>query len=247
SVTYGAGGSTRDRTRDLVVEINSAANWPAMAHLTCIGHTKAELIALLDDYHGTGVHNILALAGDPPADGSPAEGDFTYAHELVDLIRSRRGSDSSVGVAAHPELHPRSTERAKDRQHLAEKLAKADFAITQFFFDPAQYFDMVQEVQAATPGQRANPILPGIMPLTNPEGVRRMSTMSGTTFPEDLAERIQGTEDDTARQDLVVEHAVGLSQALLVGGAPGLHLYGLNRSETVLAIIEGLATEGILG
>ncbi len=85
------------------------------------------------------------------------------------------------------------------------------------------------------------------MPLTNPEGVRRMSTMSGTTFPEDLAERIQGTEDDTARQDLVVEHAVGLSQALLVGGAPGLHLYGLNRSETVLAIIEGLATEGILG
>lgn len=250
SVTYGAGGSTRDRTHDLVVELNSSGRYPAMAHLTCIGHTKSELVALLDDYEQAGVHNILALAGDPPAEGGPTTGDFTFAHELVDLIRSRRaqtgGATTSIGVAAHPELHPRSTSRAEDREHLAEKLAKADFAITQFFYDPADYFTMVEEVGIATPGGSANPILPGIMPLTNVEGVRRMATMSGASFPDEHAERLEAATDDRIRHQLVVEHAVSLCTALLEGGAPGLHLYGLNRSETVLGIVERLAATGLL-
>ncbi|HTO01343.1 MAG TPA: methylenetetrahydrofolate reductase, partial [Microthrixaceae bacterium] len=239
SVTYGAGGSTRELTRDLVVDINESTPYPAMAHLTCIGHTKPELVSLLDDYYAAGVHNILALAGDPPADGSDAPGDFTYALELVDLIRSR-SDDFTVAVAAHPELHPRSTNRDEDRRHLAHKLAMADFAVTQFFFDPADYFRMVEEVAALTPGGGAKPIVPGIMPLSNPEGVRRMAAMSGASFPTELAERIEAASEED-RPKIVVDAAVSFCRELLDGGAPGLHIYGLNRSETVLGILEGLS------
>ncbi|MEZ5311464.1 MAG: methylenetetrahydrofolate reductase [Microthrixaceae bacterium] len=238
SVTYGAGGSTRERTRDLVVEMNNAESYPAMAHLTCVGHTKAELEALLDDYASAGIRNILALAGDPPADGSPARGDFTYALELVELIRGRN-EGFSVGVAAHPELHPRSTLRNADRQHLAAKLAMADFGVSQFFFDADHYFRMVEEVERETPGQRANPILPGIMPLTNPDGVKRMTAMAGATFPTELAARIEAASE-TDRPKIVIDAAVRLCRRLVEGGAPGLHLYSLNRSETVLAIIDEL-------
>lgn len=249
SVTYGAGGSTRDRTRDLVVEMNSSGRYPAMAHLTCVGHTKGELHDLLADYASAGVNNILALGGDPPADGSPITGDFTYAHELVDLIRDHpaTGRSTSIGVAAHPEMHPRSSDRAQDRQHLAEKLAKADFAITQFFYDPTDYFTLLDEIAALTPGGTVRPVLPGIMPLTNVDGVRRMATMSGATLPDEHADRIAAESDDGTRHQLVVDHAVELSVAMLEGGAPGLHLYGLNRSETVLAIVERLVERGYLG
>lgn len=245
SVTYGAGGSTRERTRDLVVDINSTESYPAMAHLTCIGHTKLELEALLDDYEQSGVRNILALAGDPPADGSTAHGDFTYALELVDMIRSR-GDHFSVAVAAHPELHPRSSVRHQDREHLAAKLAIADFAITQFFFEASDYFRMVEEVgsfQTSTSssgsGMRSKPIIPGIMPMTNPEGVRRMATMSKTKFPERLGQRIEEAAE-ADRFKIAVDAATELCRELLDGGAPGLHLYGLNRSETVGAIVDNL-------
>ena len=231
SVTYGAGGSTRDRTRDLVVELNEQQSYPAMAHLTCIGHTRAELEALLDDYDRHGVHNILALAGDPPKDGSPAEGDFTYAIELVEMVRSR-GDHFSVAVAAHPELHPRSTDRAEDRRHLADKLALSDFGVTQFFFDAADYFSMMDDLDRLG---CTTPVHPGIMPMTNPAGVRRMSDMAGATFPEDLAARVEAASDEE-RHKIVVEAAVQLCQELLDGGVPGLHLYGLNRSEVILSV-----------
>ena len=236
SVTYGAGGSTRDRTRDLVVDINEHESYPAMAHLTCIGHTKPELEALLDDYDRAGVHNILALAGDPPADGSPADGDFTYALELVELVRAR-GDHFSVSVAAHPELHPRSEDTKADRLHLARKLAVADFGITQFFFSAPDYFRMVDELSALGCD---TPILPGIMPLTNPEGVRRMAKMSGATVPEDLAVRVEGAGSVDEAQAIAVEAALELSHELLNGGAPGLHLYGLNKSEIVLRLVDQL-------
>ncbi|CAN5573453.1 methylenetetrahydrofolate reductase [NAD(P)H] [soil metagenome] len=236
SVTYGAGGSTRDRTRDLVVGINGNETYPAMAHLTCIGHTKPELEALLEDYDRAGVHNILALAGDPPADGSPAAGDFTYARDLVELVRSR-GDHFSVAVAAHPELHPRSTDRDEDRRHLAEKLAMSDFGVTQFFFEPDDYFRMVEELSAAGSD---TPVLPGIMPLSNPDGVRRMSAMAGAAFPTELAARVDAATSDEDRQAIVVEAAVDMSQRLLDGGAPGLHLYGLNKSEIVLDVVTQL-------
>ncbi len=235
SVTYGAGGSTRDRTRDLVVELNRDRSYPAMAHLTCIGHTKEQLTELLEDYDRHGVHNILALAGDPPADGSPAEGDFTYAQELVELVRSR-GDHFTVAVAAHPELHPRSVDRASDRRHLARKLSEADLGITQFFFDADDYFRMVDELAALGCD---TPVHPGVMPLANPTGVRRMTAMAGATFPEDLAARVEAA-DEGDRHAIVVEAALELSQELIDRGAPGIHVYGLNRSEVVIDVAAGL-------
>ncbi len=235
SVTYGAGGSTRDRTRDLVVEMNRERSYPAMAHLTCIGHTKEQLTTLLADYDRNGVHDILALAGDPPADGSPAEGDFTYALELVELVRSQ-GDHVTVAVAAHPELHPRSVDRDSDRRHLAAKLSAADLGITQFFFDADDYFRMLDELDARGCD---TPVHPGLMPMSNPTGVRRMAAMSGASFPEELAARVEAA-DEADRHRIVVDAALELGSALLEGGAPGLHLYGLNRSEVVLDVANGL-------
>ena len=235
SVTYGAGGSTRDRTRDLVVELEATESYPAMAHLTCIGHTKDELVELLEDYDRNGVHNILALAGDPPSDGSPAAGDFTYAAELVELVR-RQGDHFTVAVAAHPELHPRSPDRESDRRHLAEKLAMADLGVTQFFFDAEDYFRMVDDLSELGCD---TPVHPGVMPMTNPSGVRRMAAMSGATFPEELADRVEAAVE-ADRHAVVVDAAVELSQRLLDGGAPGLHLYGLNRAEVLLSMVDQL-------
>ncbi len=238
SVTYGAAGNqeTRGRTRDLVVDLNRDQPFPAMAHLTCMGHSREELDALLSDYADHGVLDVLALAGDPPADGSPAGGDFTYAEELVELIRSH-GDQFSVGVAAHPELHPRSTERDQDRRHLARKLERADFAVTQFFFDVDHYRRLVDEL--ADLGV-TKPIVPGVMPLSNPQGVHRMAKMAGASFPDELAEAVESAATPEERQRIVVDAAVEMSQALLDAGAPGLHLYCMNRSGTVLEIVDAL-------
>ena len=235
SVTYGAGGTDRDLTRDLVVEINGKRDYPAMPHLTCIGHTRADLEAMLDDYARSGIHNILALAGDPPADGSPAAGDFTYASELVELVRSR--GDFSVAVAAFPEGHPRSATLAEDRRRLADKLALADVGITQFFFRAGDYFSMVDDLARLGCD---TPVLPGIMPMLNPEVIRRFATMNGAYFPDELAAKVS----DAAAEDritIAVEAAVALSDELVAGGVPGLHLYCLNRSSAVLAILGSLA------
>jgi methylenetetrahydrofolate reductase (NADPH) len=235
SVTYGAGGSTRDRTRDLVVGIAAEQPYPAMAHLTCMGHTRDEIESLVTDYETHGVHNLLALAGDPPADGSEVGGDFAYASELVDLVRSHAGQ-FSVAVAAHPELHPRSPDRATDRRWLARKLEAADFAVTQFFYDPEDYFRMLDELAALG---CTKPVVPGVMPLSNPTGVRRMCGMAGAAFPEDLAARVDAAADDDQHR-IVVEAAAELSRTLLDGGAPGVHLYCLNRSAVVLDVVDAL-------
>lgn len=240
SVTYGAGGSTRDRTRDIVVEINSTQPFPAMPHLTCSGHTRSEICSLLDEYAQAGIHNILALAGDPPADGSDPGGDFTYAIELVETVREHAG-DFSIGVAAHPELHPRSAgDRAADRRFLAAKLAAADFAIAQFFFEADDYLRMVDELAALG---STTPILPGVMPpsATSLAGLKRMAGMNGSVIPAALLDRLEAAEGDKdARRAIGVEVATELSQRLLDGGAPGLHLYPLNRSELVMRIVGNL-------
>ena len=241
SVTYGAGGSTRERTRDIVLRINHDMAMTAMAHLTCAGHTSEELTDIVAGYGSHGVENILALAGDPPAvpEGAvPApEGDFRYALELVELIRSL--GDFSVGVAAHPELHPRSAgDRARDRDHLAAKLARADFGVTQFFFRAGDYFSMVDDV--ADRGVRT-PVIPGIMPVTNAGQVQRFAQLAGAEFPPDLAARIQAVGDrpDEVRR-IGVEVATDLCRELLDGGVPGLHFYTLNRSTATREIYENL-------
>jgi methylenetetrahydrofolate reductase (NADPH) len=238
SVTYGAGGSTRDRTRDIVVDVNRTQPFPAMAHLTCSGHTRPQITDLLDEYAAGGVHNILALAGDPPTDGSDPGGDFTYALELVDLVRRHPG-DFSVGVAAHPELHPRSAgDRPADRRHLATKLAAADFGITQFFFVADDYLRMVDELDQLG---CTTPVLPGIMPAVNVAGLVRMATMNGSVVPADLLARLEAVADDAdAVRDIGVEVATDLAARLLDAGAPGLHLYALNRSASVLRIVDAL-------
>ena len=238
SVTYGAGGSTRDRTRDIVIDVNRSQPFPAMAHLTCAGHTQAQVTGLLDEYAAAGVHNILALAGDPPADGSDPGGDFTYATELVDLVRAHAGG-FSIGVAAHPELHPRSAgDRAADRRFLAAKLAAADFGVTQFFFEADDYLRMVDELDALG---CSTPVLPGIMPAVNVGGLVRMAGMNGSVVPPAMLERLEAVADDPdAVRDIGVEVATELSAKLLAAGAPGLHLYALNRSASVLRIVADL-------
>jgi len=232
SVTYGALGSTRDRTRDAVVDINRKHSFPAMAHLTCVGQTRAELEALLADYRDNGVENILALAGDPPADGSDPGGEFTHALELVELVHGFNGF--AVGVAAHPELHPRSPDRASDRRYLAQKLAAVDFGITQFFFEVDAYRQMIDELAELG---CTTPILPGVMPILSVAGIRRMSAMNNTSIPDALNERLDAADGDAeAVRQIGVEVATELCRGLLDLGVPGLHLYTLNRAESVSEI-----------
>lgn len=237
SVTYGALGSTRDRTRDVVLRINREQTFPCMAHLTCVGHTRGDIARLLDEYADAGVENILALGGDPPADGSDPGGDFEFALQLVQIVRSHPAR-FCIGVAAHPELHPRSTGRASDRRHLAEKLDAADFGVTQFFFNADDYVRMIDDLDAL--GCR-KPVLPGIMPIISVAGVKRMAAMNGSVIPPDLLGRIEAVEDDAAAViDIGVESATELCARMIDAGAPGLHLYALNRPTSVRRIYDNL-------
>ena len=236
SVTYGAGGTTRERTHDLVVAINADTSMTAMAHLTCAAHTRTELVDIVVRYRDAGIDNILALGGDPPKDLDLPPGELHYAVELVELIRGV--GDFSVGVAAHPEPHPRSPNREADRRHTAEKLRAADFAITQFFFDPAHYFDLVESLRALGVDK---PVIAGIMPATSLASIKRMAEMQGSEFPKWLAEKLHAVGDDPAAVRAVgIAEATRLCAALLEGGAPGLHFYTLNRSTATREIYENL-------
>ncbi len=233
SVTYGAGGSTRQRTKDVVTWMRHETTLNPMAHLTCVGHTRADIASILDDYARAGIENILALGGDPPADGPPPATDYNYASELLDDVLD--GRRFCVGVAAHPEIHPRSPDRATDRKHLAAKLGRADFAITQFFFEVDVYVRLVEEMAALGIHK---PILPGIMPVTNIGQIARMAQMSGAEFPGWLADRFEGIEDPDEVRKIGVDAATALCRDLLDAGAPGLHFYTLNRSTATREIYD---------
>jgi len=240
SVTYGAGGSTRERTHDLVVSINAGTSMTAMAHLTCAAHARADLVDIVGRYRDAGVENILALGGDPPADLGLPPGDLTYADELVDLVRAV--GPFCVGVAAHPELHPRSVDRADDRRRLAAKLDGADFAITQFFFRADDYLSMVDELADLGTDK---PVIPGIMPVTNLSSITRMAAMSGAAVPPEVVERLEAVADDReAVRRVGVEMATELCRRLLDAGAPGLHFYTLNRSTATREIYANLGLSG---
>ena len=208
-----------------------------MAHLTCIAHTRAQLAELLDEYRVAGITNILALAGDPPQDLDDYPRELEYATELIELIREV--GDFSVGVAAHPELHPRSEgDRDADRRYLAAKLAAADFGITQFFFKAEPYLQMVDELDALGCD---TPVLPGIIPVTNAKQVQRFAQLAGAEFPADLAARFDAVADDPAEVRKVgVELATQLCQDLLDRGVPGIHFYTLNRSTATREIYANL-------
>jgi methylenetetrahydrofolate reductase (NADPH) len=237
SVTYGAGGSTRTKTRDLVSWVRRQTETTPMAHLTCHGHSRQDIRDILIDYRAEGVENILALGGDPPTDAdAPVSSDYRHASELVADVTDFGGF--SIGVAAHPELHPRSADRGDDRKHLAAKLADADFAITQFFFEVDHYVAMVDEL--ADLGV-TKPVIPGIMPVTNVAQVARMAQMSGTEVPSWLIDRVDKAGDDGAEANRIgAEIATELCTALLDAGAPGLHFYTLNRSATTRTIYANL-------
>jgi methylenetetrahydrofolate reductase (NADPH) len=236
SVTYGALGSTRTRTRDVVVDLARRGVIPPMAHLTCVGHVRSEIDQLLGEYQAAGVHNILALGGDLPADGSSmGPSDFTHAIDLVEHLRAR--FDMSIGVAAHPEVHPRSPSRESDRKHLAAKLARADFAMTQFFFEVDHYTRLVAELSALGVEK---PVIPGIMPITNKGQIVKMAHMSGAAIPRWLTDRLEKLEEPADIRRFGVEVATRLSQELLAAGAPGLHFYTLNRSTATREIYANL-------
>ena len=236
SITYGAGGTTRSLTHDLVARIRKESSITPMAHLTCVGHLRSEIDEILDQYEGVGVENILALGGDQPAD--PAErrpSDYSHAIELVNQIKSR--GCFSVGVAAHPECHPKSPSRADDRKFLAEKLNIADFAITQFFFESRHYIAMVDELKDLGVSK---PVIPGIMPVTNKAQVRRMAELSGAAFPKWLEQRLAATDDPDTVRRIGVDAATELCSELLANGAPGLHFYTMNRSTATLEVYRNL-------
>lgn len=233
SITYGAGGTTRKTTRDTVIELCSDRGFPAMAHLTCVGHSYAEIYDLVDDYQAEGVDNVLALAGDAPLADSSDPGDFRYALELVEAVRER--TDMCIGVAAFPEGHPRSESRQGDRRHLAEKLSAADFGITQFFFDPDDYFRMVDELAALGCDQ---PVLAGVIPVLNPVSVKRFADMNGTRTPAALWDAVSGASGPSERLEIAVDAATEMIAKLLDGGAPGIHLYSLNQASAVLRICD---------
>ncbi|MFM7047270.1 MAG: methylenetetrahydrofolate reductase [Actinomycetota bacterium] len=236
SVTYGALGSTRTRTRDVVVELARSGEIPPMAHLTCVGHTRSEVDSLLGEYKAAGVENILALGGDLPSDPSQlGPSDFRHALDLVEHLRE--SFDVSIGIAAHPEVHPRSPSRETDRQHLAAKLRRADFAMTQFFFEIEHYTRLVDELAALGVHK---PVVPGVMPITNKGQILKMAQMSGAAIPTWLIDRLAKYDEPSDIRRVGVEVATKLSEELLAAGAPGLHFYTLNRSTATREIYSNL-------
>ncbi|GAA1152234.1 methylenetetrahydrofolate reductase [NAD(P)H] [Nocardioides aquiterrae] len=241
SVTYGAGGSTRSTTVRVTSRIARETSMTAMAHLTCVGHTRQELEAIVDSYAAAGIHNVMVLRGDP-ADGprapwTPTDGGLTYATELVELVRER--GDFSVGVAAFPEKHPSSASLDHDADVLVAKArAGAEFAVTQMFFRADDYFGLVDRVRARGVDI---PILPGIMPILNLANIRRQGELIGTDVPASVIERISAHDGDpVAMRAAGIELAAELCERLLDGGAPGLHFYTLNRSKATREIFAAL-------
>jgi len=236
SVTYGAGGSDRARTRQMVADVaashvSARHRCPVMPHLTGIGHTKAEVRALLADHQAVGVANVLALAGDPRPEETVAGG-FRYATDLVTFIQEE--TDVAVGVAAFPEVHPRSPDRATDRRHLAHKLSLADFAITQFFFDEKVYAQLIDELAALG---CTTPVIPGVIPVTNPSSVKRFAEMNNSAIPVDLWNRLEAAEPKE-RLRIAVDEAAAMVANLVDLGAPGVHLYSLNSAEAVEGVLD---------
>ena len=240
SVTYGAGGSTREKTLEIVERIQNDFGLTTMAHLTCIKHTQAEIGGILDEAARRGIQNILALRGDPPPgeEWAQTEGGFEFASELVEFLRERGGF--GIGAAGFPEGHIDCAEGCEtDWRHLVGKInCGADFVITQMFFDNADYFRLADYLK----GQGvAVPLFPGIIPVANAGQIKKFSAMCGAKLPESFSSRLDELGDDAdAVREYGIEYATAQCRELLDRGAPGLHFYTINKSNAVLRILANL-------
>ncbi len=242
SVTYGAGGSTRDRTRRVVLRISHETRLTVMAHLTCIAHTREELMEILRDYRDNGIENILALRGDIPQgipDFRPPEDSCRYALDLVKLIRENFGDFFSICVASYPEAHPESPNLEWEVRHFKLKVeAGADFSITQMFFNNDYYYrflDMCQKEGIDIP------IIPGIMPITNFKQIRKFASMCGATIPQSLIEKMEPVADRREEVEKIgIEFAIKQCEDLIRNSVVGLHFYTLNKSKATLEIYEAI-------
>lgn len=240
SITYGAGGSSRARTVALAKQIQSEIGLTVMAHVTCVGSTRAELRALFDDLARAGIENVLALRGDKPRESSGSElssGAFTHANELIAMLK--RNYDFCIGAACYPEAHPESTSAADDLAYTVAKVeAGAEFLISQLFFDIDAWSSFSARARAA--GIRV-PMLPGVMPITNADQIARFTKMCGARIPPKLLHELQARADEpTAVEDLGVAYAVLQATQLFAKGVPGIHLYTLNKSPATRAIVSAL-------
>ncbi len=233
SVTFGAGGSTRERTLETVLEIQREGHEVA-PHLSCIGSTRAEIRAILDTYRQHGIRRIVALRGDLPS-GMAEPGELRYASELVEFIRRETGDTFHLEVAAYPEIHPQAKSARDDLKHFAHKVkAGADSAITQYFFNADAYFRFVDEARAL--GVEV-PIYPGIMPIGNFSQLARFSDACGADIPRWIRKRMEGYGDDSASvRAFGLDMVTVMCERLLAGGAPGLHFYTLNQAGLTLEI-----------
>jgi methylenetetrahydrofolate reductase (NADPH) len=245
SVTYGAGGSSRGKTVELVTQIKERTGIEAMAHLTCVGHTKEELKEILDTLRNAKIENVLPLRGDPPIgqkEFKPVPGGFSHASQFTEFIRES-GYEFCLGSAGYPEGHPETPSRDDDLAHLKAKVdAGADFIITQLLFDNAFYFDFVERARRV--GINV-PIVPGIMPITNYEQLNRFVRLCGATVPMRLQLQLEKVKDDhEACSALGVAHATVQCVELLARGVPGIHFYTLNKSPSTRMIVSALRARG---
>jgi methylenetetrahydrofolate reductase (NADPH) len=238
SVTYGAGGATRDKTLATVQAI-AAAGHEAAPHLSCVGATREGIAGILATYRAQGIRRIVALRGDLPSGTAAASGEFRYAADLVRLIRETQGDDWHIEVAAYPEYHPQERYAARDLQHFADKMAAgADSAITQFFFNADAYFHFVDAVRRL--GVDA-PVVPGIMPIHNYARIAQFAARDGIEIPRWVALKMEGFMDDAASvRGFGLEVVTRLCERLVAGGAPGLHFYTLNQAALSLEICRRL-------
>jgi len=242
SVTYGAGGTTRDRTAQASAMLKNEFGFTVMPHLTCVGHSRAELGATADQLHQAGFRNIMTLRGDPPKGDTefrPAPDGLSHASELVQLLKSRH-ADFCLGVAGYPEKHPEALSLDLDLGHLRRKVdAGAAFITTQLFFDNSVYYRFVEKCRAAG---ITVPIVPGIMPVLSLKQVRRFTEMCGAHLPPPLINRLEvAAENPDVVEMIGIDWALDQIRGLLANGAPGYHLYIMNRARSALALAAGLA------